>query len=180
VVAFSFFKRSPARVAGQSPFRGFFFWISVAGFFVMAGIGLREIVAEIQARRWPTVSCEILENRVTREMRHGEFRYVPFLRFRYIIAGRVYTSERIRVVPESTYEKFASAASRLAAYPAGRKMLCHVNPSNPAQAVLESKPDYVALCLSPFLLVIWALRERVALADWWMKRRGIKSEVLLF
>jgi len=145
----------------------------------MAGIGLRGILAELQAGRWPIISCEILENRVTREMRHGEYRYVPFLRYRYIIAGRVYTSERIHLDPELTYDTFASAKSRLAAYPAGRKMLCHVNPANPAQAVLESKLDYVALCLSPFLLVIWALRERVALADWWRKRKGIRTRLKL-
>ena len=105
-------------------------------------------------------------------MRYGEYRYVPWLRYRYIVSGRVYMSERIHLEPELTYDTFTSAESRLAAFPAGMKTICHVNPADPTQAVLQSKPDYVLLCISPFLLVIWALHERVA--DWWVERRRRK------
>src|SRR5262245_56647642 len=57
VAAFRFFKRSRPLVAGESPFRGFWLWLFVAGSLAMAAVGIYGIVAEIQAGRWPSVPC---------------------------------------------------------------------------------------------------------------------------
>jgi hypothetical protein len=157
----------------RSPFRGFF-WVAMLGFLALAGFGVQEIVTELQAGRWPTVPCEIQRSGVSDETRGGSPGFVATVRYTYQWEGRTYVSDKIRIKPELIHSDVADAEARAAKFPKGARLQCHVNPANPHEAMLECSPDYVLLAISPFLLVIWALVERVALADWFERRRQLR------
>jgi hypothetical protein len=167
----AFFRKS-RRPAGlpRSPFRGFF-WIALLGFLAMAGFGIQEIVTEMRAGRWPQVPCEIQCSGVSEQSRGGSPGFIVTVRYTYQWEGRIYISDHIRIKPELIHSSVADAEARAAKFPKGARLQCHVNPANPREAILECSPDYVALAISPFLLVIWALYERTALADWFERQR---------
>ncbi len=166
----AWFKESPASAwRPRSPF-GWFFWVALLGFFALAGLGLQEIVTELQTARWPEAPCEILSSGVARQVR-SSVGFVAEVRYRYEWQGHSYVSDKIRLKQELIHSDVADAEARAAKFPKGARLKCHVNPANPRVAVLQSDPDYIVLVISPFLLVIWALVERVALADWFERRR---------
>jgi hypothetical protein len=154
----------------RSPFRGFF-WIALLGFLAMAGIGIQEIVTELRAGCWPQVPCEILRSGVAAQDRSGSSRFVATVLYSYRWQGHTYVSDKIGFHPELSHSDVADAEARAAKFPKGARLQCHVNPANPRETILESRLDFMPLLLSPFLLVIWALYERVALADWFERRR---------
>src|SRR5262249_12703774 len=114
----------------------------------------------------PMVPCDIIESRVVQENRGSSSGFVPFIRYRYTVGGKTYLSAQIHARRQPVMSDYQNAQQRAARYPAGQKRFCHVNPLNPREAILEASPQYAGLLLSPFLLVIWALYERVAIADW--------------
>ena len=136
----------------------------------MAGFGIHEIIAELQAGRWPTAPCEIKSSGVSESPGSRSSGFVATVRYTYQWEGHTYFSDKIRIKPELIHSDVADAEARAAKFPKGARMQCHVNPANPREAILESRPDYILLALSPFLLAIWALYERVAIADWFERR----------
>src|ERR1044071_7661475 len=159
-----------------SPFRAFL-WFAMLGFLVMSFFGVQEIWHEYETRKWTQASCEILESKPVVEIRHGDERYVPDVRYRYEVNGHPRVGFRIGRQAEVTFSDYSSAAQRLAGYPVGLKTVCRVNPKDPNEAVLESRPNFVIFAVSPFLLLIWALYERVALMDWLAARRERRAPV---
>jgi hypothetical protein len=159
----------PARKGRKTPFRSFF-WVALLGSLALAGIGVHDLLVERRASRWPTAPCEITDSKVIPESRGRSSGFVPFVRYQYTVQGRRYLSSRLHRTQETLHSDFADAQRAIARYPVGGRSACHVNPADPADAFLESKPDFVILVISWFPLLIWAIYERVAIADWWQER----------
>ena len=104
----------------------------------VASYSLWAVWGGLRSRAWPTVPGEIARHRVEESMSDDGRRYKPVTAFRYQVDGRPYINERVHFGPVwfdvSSESALASARGEL---PVGRKVVVHVNPSDPTDSVLE-------------------------------------------
>lgn len=127
-------------------------WLNVARYwgagFALVGVGVlawtwRGLRLAEASQTWPTVEARILSSRVdVREERSSDVDYggyityyYPEVLYEYDFGGLTYQSSRILFVNVNYTRADAEAAT--ARYPAGGKVLAHVDPTNPRLAVLE-------------------------------------------
>jgi hypothetical protein len=133
----SFTSRKPAGIVGKL-FSTLFFlvFLCMGSFFVW--LVAREAVARLETLAWKTTRCEIIASSVGETdqagQRTGDFYFS--VTYRYTFGGQTYTSDKYQRKPESSsdYGKVAGLTER---YHAGSTATCFVNPSNPAEAILE-------------------------------------------
>ncbi len=88
-------------------------------------------------RAWTDTPCVVVESRLVEDVPvpHAAVSFIAVIRYRYTIGGREYTGSGIRRVPPKSAQK-DRMEELLARFPAGSQTVCHVNPVNPAEAVL--------------------------------------------
>jgi hypothetical protein len=110
----------------------------------------------METRAWRETPCDITSSLVLSERPtpHSPMAYRAAVHYRYEFEGKAFAGSRVRRVegPSPHREK---ADAIVAAYPAGTRRTCFVNPSRPAEAILEhaSKAALYALWF-PLLFVI--------------------------
>lgn len=97
-----------------------------------------------EMRAWPKIPCVILVSEVA-EFKHDEISGMEFrqlLNYGYEWQGVAHTSNHLtwRDNPSSSSRELVE--SRVAEFPVGKSTVCHVDPANPAFAIL--KPDSLA------------------------------------
>lgn len=112
--------------------------IVVAGAVVLlAGAVLRPLWQARAARSWPLATCEIVEKRlVETESAEGARGLAATLRYRYEVGGRTYQGTRHDFRPFRGDVVEAREVRRLHI---GARVPCHVDPDDPAVAVLAPR-----------------------------------------
>jgi hypothetical protein len=95
-------------------------------------------------RHWPQVPCVILVSEIHDRLHDPQspVEYRHHIVFGYEWEGQAHTSERASLRGNPWSSKRGVVAARAAEYTAGQHTVCHVNPADPAFAIL--KPDSMA------------------------------------
>ena len=146
-------RKGPSTTIGLRVFALFF--IAMGGGFLFAFF-VRPALKAREAAGWPAVPCEILSSRVqSHSSSKGGLTYSVEIRYRYHFAGRDYTGTRYNSDTGSSSSRSwrAEVAKK---FPPKLKTICHVNPSDPIEAVLSTSgsPDrWFGLIPGVFLVV---------------------------
>jgi hypothetical protein len=157
--------RGPAFIAAQFPkaegpfaiFAACFGLAALAIFFALRRYSK-------QAQNWPSVRGQIVNSAVEsyRETTDGRTRtsYRPAVEFAYMVRGREYRSNQIKLTLETGGSQ-AYAAKVVAKYPQGSDIEVHYDPAAPGTAALENPTGMswlvLALALACFALAVWQL-----------------------
>lgn len=121
-----------------------------------------EFARTIASRSWPTTDCLILSSRVEVPAASGE-EFLFHAEYRYRAGGAVRTGDVVRPGYEGSGDS-ADAYRMAAAYPAGARVTCWVDPDRPGDAFLEHRSLWhglTVLVALPFLAGgaggLWAL-----------------------
>ncbi len=163
-------KQRRSGTVGALLFFSVFFLIGAAGTWFLL---VNPWIKSGKARQWHEVECEIVSSQLKRHTGKSST-YKIDIHFRYDYEGRSYRSESYN------FTRFASSSYEwkreiVDTHPAGRWTTALVNPSNPAEAVIDPSltPDaWFGLIPLTFSIVglagiIWSLAKRRAL-----RRRG--------
>jgi hypothetical protein len=111
-------------------------WIPIVAlttvFFV---IGLRSLVHELRAKRWPATTCKIEFNDVVSERSRYLTTWRPVVSYVYEVDGKQYTNDVIRIINRDFTR--ASAEAYASSQVPGSTRRCFYNPANPQDSVLE-------------------------------------------
>jgi hypothetical protein len=108
---------------------------------LLFGFALRRQGSE--ARKWPTVTGRINDSRVDEflgRLDHDSTRttlYRPLINYTYEFNGVTYTGTQVSLGAKVTSNTAGFAKRIVAKYPAGKTFTIHVNPENPAEALLS-------------------------------------------
>ncbi len=143
----------------------FFLVFLAAGLVALAFLG-RAVVDEAATYRWPATACVIAGSTVAEQ--GGDSPYVPRVTYRYVVAGRELTGDRIRLTASSS-SSYSDAQEVVDRYPVGAAATCRVDPADPSRAILEHSPPWMALILlvplvfvavgGGGLVVVWRRRQ---------------------
>ena len=143
----TFQSNAPAGVIGKLFFSLFFLVFFAAGAFFFYQIA-RDVAAGMRARTWQQANCEIITSQVgepdTSSQRSSGFTFL--VQYRYTFAGQTFTSDQYRRKP-ATFSDYAKAARLVERYHPGSSATCYVNPSAPAEAILERDSLFMPLQL---------------------------------
>lgn len=166
------FRNQPLSNRGSRPATLFFFSIffllgSVFFYFFFIRPGMRAT----EARHWVETPCRIVSSRVGEHSgQHGSTYSVDIV-FSYMVDGRGFTSAHYGFMGGSS-SGYAGKAAIVRRYPPGMRTVCYVNPSNPADAVIErgfTKEMLFGLIPAVFVLIglvgMIATRKRQWTAD---------------
>jgi hypothetical protein len=124
--------------------------IFVAVFCLLFGAAIllfdaHEILSKLEAKQWPQVQAEI-DTAEIRETQPGSGLWCPFWRYRYVLGGTTYHSDRLEPNLASSRSCFPlpeQAQKELARYPRASRVVAYYQPDNPAHAaILVSAPGY--------------------------------------
>ncbi|MEX2670701.1 MAG: DUF3592 domain-containing protein [Phycisphaeraceae bacterium] len=124
----------PTSIPGKI-FASLFFLIFFAagtGFLLMM---ISELTGQLAQYSW-TETPAVIEVSELEEDREKENPYLFTVRYRYEVEGESYVSDRYQRNDSRTREH-GEVASLVDRYPPGEAVTCYVNPSDPAEAVLE-------------------------------------------
>jgi hypothetical protein len=157
-------------LVGRLFITGFFLVFLLAGLFFTVVL-LREVFRAAETYAWKEVPCEIVSSAVA-ERRTSSGSSTPYwfeVRYAYSIDGNSFSSSRHRRSAGGfgDYNKAQRLALR---YPPESKQVCYVDPSNPAEAVLERQSLWLALVI-PFPLVFVGIGAG-GIFFTWRKRSG--------
>ncbi|HET7549902.1 MAG TPA: DUF3592 domain-containing protein [Gemmatimonadaceae bacterium] len=106
-------------------------------FFLM---GLRTLVRQLRAARWPATTCRIEFTDIEAlSSRVGTF-WQPVVSYVYQVEGKEYTSDVLRIIGPGL--SYSDAAARVSRYVPGTTRRCYFNPANPKDAVLERRINF--------------------------------------
>ena len=112
-----------------------------AGFVIVGGIlsyvfMVRPLSGLLSARQWPTVTCTVISSEVKSHSGDDGRTYSVNILYSYVFDDREYQANRYDFMGGSS-SGLAGKQAIVARYSAGSKAVCHVNPKDPTQAVLE-------------------------------------------
>lgn len=110
----------------------------VAGLFMAYKIALQPMYQIVQAKRWPTVPCQIIASAAKQERdSDGDITHKFHVAYTYEFEGRKYTSQRQRFIAISSPGSRGRTIRSMERYPFGSTQQCYVDPAHPSEAVLE-------------------------------------------
>lgn len=131
-------------------FFGLFLAVGCAASYFML---LRPALGLLAARSWVEAQCLVQASRVEESSDSDGSTYKPVIEYTYTFGGDEYRSSRYQFleVSSSGYEGKAEIVAR---YQPGTRVVCYVNPDNPAEAVLVRDLSWVYLLgLLPLIFV---------------------------
>ncbi|MCP5521922.1 MAG: DUF3592 domain-containing protein [Verrucomicrobiales bacterium] len=162
----------PAGVGGKI-FLTLFLLVFLGMGLLFTGFLVREVVRSAKTRFWPAIPCVVLESGVVEHTddRDNNSPYLCSVQYRYEWQGRSYTSSQVSLQTPafSDYGKAAALAGR---FPSDREAVCHVNPRQPDQSVLQHGSLWVALVVF-FPLIFVAIGAGGIYFTW---RRGSSAK----
>jgi hypothetical protein len=122
-------------------------------------IWVKSLIGQVRAQSYPTAAGVILSSRVHESSdSEGGSSYSAKIRYAYDVGGRRYECDRYRYGMMGSGRRGAQAVA--ASYPAGRGIVVHYNPANPADAVLrpgvQAGDFFLPLFMTPFNLIMLA------------------------
>lgn len=116
---------------------------------MLAALAWRAQSTAQRARRWPRVQGQVIAASVQeRQVRQriststGRYRmatrYSARITYAYLVGGRRYTAERLRLGPVLLSSDTRAAEREIARYPIGSSVIVSYDPSNPSDATLET------------------------------------------
>lgn len=137
-------------------FGGIFFFVGL-GFLVLGMVPT--VFDALRMRQWEPVQVELLEARLApSRTSDGNTTYRVHARYRYEVAGRAYTGERVAVsnMADNLGDYWYQLGWRLQnARQNGKPVMAWVNPSDPTQAVLDRELRWSLLAFWSLFLVIF-------------------------
>jgi hypothetical protein len=125
----------------------FIFFAMGTSFFSFMGYSL---FREISSYLWDKTECTIISSRIEEGNKSGHSIYSFKAVYSYSKKGRDYKAEKISLQYGGS-SRYNDAQELLNKFPAGAKGICHVNPSNNAEAILSH--NYSQLLMFPFLAI---------------------------
>ncbi len=115
-----------------------FFAVFLAAGLFFEGLIAREFLRTLRTYSWERVECAIESSRVLDQNEQGQptSEFQIEIEYTYSLKGQSYTSRQFALQPKS-YSDYGEAQRLVLRYAAGSKAPCFVNPSDPAQAVLQ-------------------------------------------
>ncbi|RKX37532.1 MAG: hypothetical protein DRP64_17030 [Verrucomicrobia bacterium] len=158
-------------IVGKIIFSGFGLFFAVFGcFFVrMAWISLLETQA---MQLWVETPCTI----VSSEMQDAGEDYKLVLSYTYAFNGQTYTAERYGSEESYTADSVGEIDQMQKILPPGKQTNCHVNPSNPSEAVLVLPAVKGGFAAIGFTLIFPAFGILFATLPWLAGRKKEKIQ----
>jgi hypothetical protein len=150
----SFRSKAPIGVVGKL-FASIFFLVFLAMGALFVWLTAREAAEALRTWTWHRTPCEILSSDVRetdqQERRTGKFYFD--VTYRYTLGGQTFTSDRYKRSSQS-FSDYGKVARLTERYRAESAAVCYVNPSAPAEAVLERDNLFIVpLVLFPMVFV---------------------------
>lgn len=154
---------------------------SVAGALLFGGLGLgsggvlllslADLAGGWRSRTWRPVEATIVGSHAAAvlQIRSTNPAFRPAVTYRYEVAGRTHTSQRVAFGSVATPDRDAVAAQLATRFAVGSKITVHVDPRHPADAVIEPGVQSLAViftALAAALLGLAAWQLRALLRDW--------------
>lgn len=139
---------------GFSCFQVLFGFVFFALGLLACGVLTYTWIQENRTRFWVKTPCTVIDSRIEEVSDHqGGFSFQPRIRYSYEFGGKPHTSDR--VAPTTVIEDdYADAQEVLDTFPIGEAAFCHVDPGDPAQAVLRHGASWMILiALFPLIFV---------------------------
>ncbi|HVR43700.1 MAG TPA: DUF3592 domain-containing protein [Thermoanaerobaculia bacterium] len=162
------------RIAIRNPTLIALLTIAIGVGFIAVGI-VRGIEAEA-SRSWPVTTGTVLEWDLGPEQRGDRVRFTPKARYRYIVDGEEYRSDRVSIVPrrfssrpQRRSETEAEARAWLERYPVGGLALVHYDPDGPSRALLIAGGSRGAVALFIGFGIFWLILGATLI--WWFRIR---------
>jgi hypothetical protein len=110
--------------------------VSMIGFAFLA-YAIRLLIKSNRAKSRPTVQGTVLDSRIRESYNSGEEKSEQiYILYEYAVNGESLRSSVWRLGGATTSSRSKSAREILARYPIGARVMVHVNPENPTDAVL--------------------------------------------
>lgn len=148
--------------------------VAVAGVAALTA-GLPRLLSAWRARSWPTARGEIISSGMSSSVvPDSPDMYRPEIVYRYDVAGKTHTADRIRFAIDSSYSR--SQVEQIAdRYPVGQAVEVYYEPADPSRACLQPGPWHAGLSRTATglgLLAIAAVLAVVRIRRGWHKSRG--------
>lgn len=131
----------------------FFGFIAVLTLFALTSTAI-DILEASRAKNWPVTQGVVLVSEARMDPRG---RYLPSLRYRYTVAGRVYVGQRIAIGPQVLGGK-ERAAFLAALYPVGKNIPVFFNPERPDESALAvermAEGVWLMFTFAPLMLIL--------------------------
>jgi hypothetical protein len=141
-------------------------------------IMLRDVVGQIRSEKFPTTPGEVLRSEVTTSSSRKGKSYKAVIRYRYVVEDHPYESTRLRFGQFSSSDR-KGAYALVAQYKAGTRVMVHVNPRNPTEALLQPGLEGIDLFLpmfvTPFNVVmigLWTVPALWIRGKWFRRAAG--------
>ena len=110
------------------------------------GYGTMTVLHASRMKNWPTAEAIIISSKVRVQTPDsgGSSTYIAEIRYRYEIAGRLYTSDRLASANYGTNNS-SRAHGQVRKHAAGKKVAVYFDPDDPSYAVLDPKWDKIYL-----------------------------------
>lgn len=106
--------------------------------FVLLSYATRLLIKSDRAKSWPMVQGSVLDSKIRESYSSGEEKSEQiYILYEYSFNGESLRSSVWRLGNATTSSRSKSAKEILARYPIGARVMVHVNPENPKDAVLE-------------------------------------------
>jgi hypothetical protein len=136
------FPNRPRPVCSQNS--GLQRWATLLGGLLFAGVGLAALLfwylpalsRSLASSGWTETPCTVLSSRVKSHRSKDGTTYSVDVFYRYQVNGKEFKSNAYGTFGGSS-SGYKPKARIVAQYPVGAKRVCHVNPKNPAEAVLK-------------------------------------------
>jgi hypothetical protein len=130
--------------------------VIASGVLLFAGI---QWLIGLLTLRWPTVPGVVLDSYIQEgNMAEGGRGSRPIVEYQYEVNGKTYQNNRIYVGSSTAMSSggFSDILYQLEArrYPAGKQVMVRYDPSNPANAILESRAGFVVPFIGLVLLIV--------------------------
>lgn len=110
------------------------------------GYGTMTVLHASRMENWPVAEAIIISSKVRVQTPDsgGSSTYIADIRYRYEVAGTVYTADRVTSANYGTSDS-SRAHGQVRKYSSGRKVTVHYNPEDASYAVLDTQWDKIYL-----------------------------------
>ncbi len=136
-----------------------FLWMGFALFTIAFWVGhdaIYDVKAWLDTWGWQKTACKILGSKiVTQRSEGGSARFQFHVRYQYERNNQQYESNS-RILRDEAFSRYEKAKRVMRNYEVGEETVCHVNPSEPSQAVLQRGSFVTAVRITgTFLLLLF-------------------------
>ena len=123
----------------------------IMGAFALS-FGWKALKKEREAARWPSAPGIVISSELESYMdtdSEGDLLtfYRPKITYQYEVEGDVYTCNTVKTTPFGSSNLPKGPEKKLAAYPVGKQVVVHYDPTDPSNALMEFKTGVLMLVM---------------------------------